>query len=103
VMKTTLRAAGCRRPRSGGSRTGDGPRGGGACASNRIEATGILPRSSSEPGQGPPGSASARDEPPRGGLLTSGPPLYYLRALTGPKLAVARRLVALGFLVPAER
>ena len=51
----------------------------------------------------PAGAVNARDGAPRGGLLTSGPPLYYLRALTGPTLAVARRLVALGFLVPAER
>ena len=62
VTKRTLGAAGCRRPRSGGSRTGTGHRAAEACASSRIEATGILPSSSSEPSQGPPGSVSARKE-----------------------------------------
>jgi hypothetical protein len=59
---------------------------------------GILPGRASEPVQGPPGSATARDGPPRGGLLTSGPPLYYLRAdllqHRTPEHPVRRRLHA---------
>ena len=43
-------------------------------------ASGILPRRSSEPVQGPPELVSARNEPPRGGLLTSGLASDYLRA-----------------------
>ena len=40
--------------------------------------------------QGPPGLVSAPDGPPRGGLLTSGPPLYYLRSTVDHKETVAR-------------
>ena len=39
MRRTTLRAARCRRPRSRRVENGDGPRGGGACPSSRIEAT----------------------------------------------------------------
>ena len=45
-----------------------------------------------EPVQGPPGSVSARNEPPRGGLLTSGPALYYLHSrIRGASPGAARR------------
>ena len=72
-----------------GSRMGDGPRAGGACASSRIEATQHSPGKASEPVQGPPGLATARDGPRRRGLLTAGPPLYYLAPPGSPRVFAA--------------
>ena len=80
VTKTTVRVAGCRRPRSDGRDRGTGHGAAEACAFEPDRGHRLLPRRSSEPVQGPPGLVTARNEPPRGGLLPSGPASYCLRA-----------------------
>jgi hypothetical protein len=67
---------------------GDGPRGGGACASSRIEATRHSPGKGQRASPGPAGVGERPRWAAPGGVLTSGPRLYYLRAANVRRISI---------------